>query len=275
MRRSRSVDIFNFSFLDVLACTIGLLIFIMVMVFILQTGGSVLADVTVVVQRRAQTRAELIHAAKNDEQLAEGLEQTLRTMPLAGPSALPAQRDRAVQVRDQAKAKFTVGQNALSEAEQDLQQARQLRTDRDRALADARREVDAAKAQRDQAASELEESKRKATPILKLEGAQGDAKDYSVLHVDCQADQCVIVKTDPQGHPIVVARVSSRTLAAADGAYQRAIATHNREDHPLVLFWVRADGIETFELAQSLLPAGMSHGYEPADASLKLDSMGK
>ena len=39
--RSRQVEIFNFSFLDILACTIGLLIFIMVMVFILQSGSPV------------------------------------------------------------------------------------------------------------------------------------------------------------------------------------------------------------------------------------------
>ena len=77
------MEIFNLSFLDILACTIGLLIFILVMVFILQSG-SPMANVGQLVARKRADASALRTAAERDTEIARGLEAQFDQMRQEG-----------------------------------------------------------------------------------------------------------------------------------------------------------------------------------------------
>ena len=103
--RTRQVEIFNFSFLDVLACTIGLLIFIMVMVFILQSGSAV-ADTGAIIGKKLRDASMLQASAARDAQIAQGLEAQLDQLRAPNMPDLTPQRDAARLARDAARANY-------------------------------------------------------------------------------------------------------------------------------------------------------------------------
>ena len=105
-RRARQVEIFNFSFLDILACTIGLLIFIMVMVFILESSSRV-ADSGAIISMKLRQAASLQSATARDTEIAAGLEVQLEKIQTPAILDLTPARDSARASRDAARAATT------------------------------------------------------------------------------------------------------------------------------------------------------------------------
>src|SRR4051812_1585201 len=106
-RRSRrkQVEIFNFSFLDILACTIGLLIFIMVMVFILQAGSPV-ADTGAIIAVKLERASTLQATADRDDVISDALEAQFEKIRDPNAPDLSPQRDAAHATRDAARAAY-------------------------------------------------------------------------------------------------------------------------------------------------------------------------
>ena len=71
-RRQREVEIFNFSFLDILACTIGLLLFILVMIFILQKAGP-LSDIHAMIQSKIRDARNIERQTREVQQVTAAL----------------------------------------------------------------------------------------------------------------------------------------------------------------------------------------------------------
>ncbi len=267
--RSRQVEIFNFSFLDILACTIGLLIFIMVMVFILQSGSPV-ADISAIVDRKAGEAATLQEAAARDARIAAGLEAELGRVIVPDQPDLSPQRDIAEAARDAARHAYENAAHQEAEAQARLNEAR-LARDRSAAsnLETARADLVAAHERNNRAQAALDAAmtpQDQPVVLMRVQRPGEGGQAFQVLHVDCHANQVILLKENG-GKLAEVGRTGVKELASARSAFQQIAAAQRRLNDPLVLFWVRPDGAETYEAARAELPSGTPFGYEPADAA--------
>jgi|GEM_PF-5985736 len=269
-RRPRQVEIFNFSFLDILACTIGLLIFIMVMVFILQSGSPV-ADTGAIVVRKLREASLLRTDAERDTQIAGGLEAQFDQVRVPEMPDLTRQRDAARSARDEAQANYDQAIRQVASAQAQLDDARLTQ---DRAVAAtlerAKTDLKVAADRHSQAEADLARlvAASKETPVVlsPYRRPGSPAEDFQVLHVDCRADGVVLLETDGNRKITQVGHTSANNLDDVQSDYQHTIASHAQLDHPLVLFWVRPDGVTTFTKAREQLPSGTPFGFEPANA---------
>jgi len=271
--RSRNVEIFNFSFLDILACTIGLLIFIMVMVFILQ-AGSPLVDMSAVVQRKQAAAAADSDAAGRDAAIAEALEAQLAQFTPPEDHGLSARRDAARAERDAARAVYAQRTQEARNARAQLDAAREIsRRDSLQAAQGRLKEAEARmkKAQHAMAAAKAPANDGRVTFLPRERPGEHNLGAYQVLHVDCQADKVVLLDVDASGITREMGHSPASTLADADSVFGKAVSRQQRFERPLVLFWVRPDGMVTFNRALAVLPEELPRGYEPADAAWHFD----
>ena len=267
--RSRQIEIFNFSFLDILACTIGLLIFIMVMVFILQSGSPV-ADTAAIVHRKSDEAQRQKLSADQDSAIASQLEEQLGHIHDSVKPDLRAGRDLAARQAETARAEY---QNVLAQlrtAEIELATARSERQRKsdanlqraESALKEARDRNDTAKADVAQAAG---------APVVEqlsfLRSRRGEetAEDYDVLHVDCRATSVAFLTSDADGTVHESESLPLSEVGDKDSVFQQRIAAHTLAQNPLVLLWVRPDGADTYKKVREALPEKCAFGYEPAD----------
>jgi hypothetical protein len=159
-------------------------------------------------------------------------------------------------------------------------------------VADAQGRIDIARLQRDHSASAIEHSKDDlAQAQVRLLQAQNDLKQamtesnrntivlspyqrpgyapehFEVLHVDCQREEVVMYKADQTGKVIEVGHSSADSLSDEGSEFERIVAAHRLLDHAIVLFWVRPDGLATFDAALQHLPDSTEYGSEPANAN--------
>ncbi len=209
-RTSREVEIFNFSFLDILACTIGLLIFIMVMVFILQTQSPV-ADTHAIARHRMDDAARLRRAAETDAQIVNALEVQLSRIHAPEAQHLEQQRETVQKARDAAKEEDERKRSELEAVRNQLiamQSARdQTRRQAQQSLAAARKHFDEIKGELDAATAALPPPGVALVPS-KHPGAQQDG--FNVLHVDCRSGEVVVFRVDEKGTIEVVGRTALR-----------------------------------------------------------------
>jgi len=267
--RGREVEIFNFSFLDILACTIGLLIFIMVMVFILQSSGPV-ADSGSLIERKLSDAAKAQKAAAHDSQITDALEAALDRVQVHGEPDLTPQRDAARSARDAARARFDQVTRELTAAQSSLDEAR-LSRDRSvtQSLDRAKADLASAQAARQRAESELADAHQAGNTnavILSPYRRPGQPDEaFQILHVDCQADNVILLKVN-NGKVVEVGRTALANIENPQSDFLRIILEHRLLDHALVLFWIRPDGYETYAAAVKNLPESTQYGFEPADA---------
>jgi hypothetical protein len=268
--RSRQIEIFNFSFLDILACTIGLLIFIMVMVFILQSGSPV-ADAGEIVRRKSEEARHDQESARQDEVIAAQLERQLARIHDSVKPDLRIARDAAAEQSNVRRAEYDEAVARLRVAEAELQTAlaeRQHKSDLDlqqaqAQLREARERNDAAKAALARVADAPVTERLHFLPSHK---AGDGVEDFQVVHVDCRADAVVFLQSDAAGNMRETDRCPASDLADKDSVFQRIIDQQAHAARPLVLLWVRPDGIDTFNRACRALPEGLAYGFEPANA---------
>lgn len=267
--RSREVEIFNFSFLDILACTIGLLIFIMVMVFILQTSSPIV-DADAITARKISDAQTIRLANQRDSEIINALEAQLDTLPVTVAPALGVKRDVARAARDQAEQIYA---ESLSDLEAAKAAVRAARMKRDQAVDDQNRQtqamLDSARARNVQAKAAFDEAE--ASPVRNKvlfsthRRPGGDDTDFQILHIDCRNSGVTVLRVADDGSVTEVGETAVDSLDDASSPFSTAVHRQRAQPNPLVLFWVRPDGMETFNAASRLVPAGMAQGSEPAD----------
>ncbi|HEY2588115.1 MAG TPA: hypothetical protein VGI81_20395 [Tepidisphaeraceae bacterium] len=273
--RSRQVEIFNFSFLDILACTIGLLIFIMVMVFILQSGSPV-ADTTAIINQRAEEMRQYQASADQDSAIAAQLEQQLSHIRDTVSPELRVARDDAARQNHARRAEYDQAIARLHGVEAELATARaERRRKSDAELRQAHVVLDAAVARNEAAkaavARAIDAPSVERLRFLPSRSAPEVTEDYRVLHVDCRATEVVFLERDSAGNMCESDRCAAAGLWEKDSAFSRLVYQHARAEHPLVLLWVRPDGIETFNRVMRAMPKGIACGYEPANSEWHFD----
>jgi hypothetical protein len=263
-KRSQEIEIFNFSFLDVLACTIGLLIFIMVMAFILQAGSPV-SDTAAVIRHRGEQIAALDAAADRDQQIAQSVEMELDKVVPTGDPQLVSGRNAARAARDAAKTASDSSFKAVAVAQAAVDQAAQHESEQAQAdLDQARRDLAAAQFKLVAAMNAAQFSHVTFLP-RKSDGSADDAR-VDVYHIDCQADHVVIYHGETNGALTEIATVASASVAEPDGAFQKTLSAVSSDAGKRLLFWVRPAGVATFNDVKALLAADTPYGFEPADA---------
>jgi exonuclease VII small subunit len=273
--RDREVEIFNFSFLDILACTIGLLIFIMVMVFILQSSGPV-ADSSALIERKLSEASQAREVATHDSQITDALEASLDRVQVPDEPDLKPERDAARDARDAAQAHYDQATRELTAAQSSLDEAR-LALDRSvaRSLDRANADLAAAQAAHRTAESELTDARQAANTnsvILSPYRRPGQPDEvFNILHVDCRADVVILLKVK-NGKIIEVGRTASNNIKNPQSDFLRIVLEHRLLDHALVLFWIRPDGYATYAAAVENLPESTEYGFEPADSDWSIQS---
>jgi hypothetical protein len=188
--RSRQIEIFNFSFLDILACTIGLLIFIMVMVFILQSGSPV-ADTSAILRHKSDEAQQQKHSAEQDSAIASQLEEQLSRIHDSVKPDLRGARDSAARETEAARAAYKNSLAELHTAQAELataQRMRQQKSDSDVEAAQARLKKAIADDEADKAGVAMAGSEPVVEQLRFLPrqqpGGEG-ADDHHVMHLDC------------------------------------------------------------------------------------------
>ena len=277
--RSRHIEIFNFSFLDILACTIGLLIFILVMVFILQSGSPI-ADTEAVIRRDVDAESAASLLAARDNQIAASLESQLARIHVSTDPSLLAEREASREARDAAKSAYEQERLEARRAEERLDEARRLQENRTSSdLREAEAKFDAATRQLHLAEEAITHARTAPTEnqvSLLPHARPEDAADvFQILHVECRADRVILLEVDRTGAGRKIGEASVHNLVDENSPFMQAVKREQGLPRPLVLFWVRPDGIRTFEKAAEALPAGLDRGYEPAEKDWILESRSK
>ena len=247
MRKRRQIAIFSFSFVDVLATTVGVLVFVL-LTAVLNVSGVV----TCSQWRRDAMEAESRH---NDaERNARAARRVYRRMSRRLETARMALADASESVR---------------EAQKRSSENRQLQAENE-AL---RAEVDRLTTRRDSHRRQLATLKRggRSTGARhRLPLAVGGAAAVPV-HVDCRKEGLVVLGTDVVAGRADRTACPSRQIADERGVFfllvDRVRSRKLMPDRQVLVFWVRPDGIESASKAtQVARAAGAPLGWEPADS---------
>ena len=266
MIQRRTASFANMSFLDLLACTLGALLFIMIILF-LQTAGYVAASAVDVpeAERLRRERDALMEENVRVQDRIAALEADLKT---------------TTEAREQVAADAEAGEEALEEQlrrrERELAAARadaepdRREAETETALArkredEARRRIDAAR----------EAASRTASKDDALVAVPDDTDDpvlrriNTFYHVVCERDHVMVNLVSPKaGAEFRDRKVAVTHLGTKGSAFAAALddVKANSRTHTVVL-WVRPDGIATSREAWKLAgEAGVTNiGDEPFD----------
>ncbi len=265
-RSARQVEIFNFSFLDILACTIGLLIFILVMIFLLQSATR-LTDYKKIIQTRMKALREVQAEAKSTAHIASSIESQLSKMrDRRDPRLLlllKAAREEMRRARQDAHVHTTElsSLQAGIESQQAVytQQTQVTLNSLDSKLATVMRKL--AKLQEDQSAA------RKANAYASVFFQPMNThsrKHFNILHILCSSRGLQILDVHHNGGVSVALMTPTDEIGDSDSAYRLAVAAISERHNPLVIFWIYAGGVDAFNQAKAEIPSGVHYGYEPA-----------
>lgn len=271
-RPNTSVEIFNFSFLDVLACTIGLLLFILVMVFVVQMNPRTVADVQDRIQQKNDnTKQQLQSSVMNAQTLVQTLEQQLADLPSSVDQDLQRRYGELTRQRAELQTKLDKliaaeqkQQTTDDSAKRDLNELQKETQRLNESLKDAR-------AKQLAAIESTDKAKLQNQGVVRLKGPAGAGNGYSLLHVDCQKERVVLMTMGDDGRLTVIGTTATSDLDDFSTPFARTMSKHRLANRPLVLFWIRPDGMATFGKAKECAPSGLDIGYEPADAQWRFD----
>lgn len=244
-RPTQEIEIFNFSFLDILGCTIGALIFVLLVTMVGDMAQSAAMAAALVAppkddpkkidaERRArQARDEQDRKRRQDEEtlkrtiadLKKRIAEAQRRMPVPSQSpsapALPVVTEKDVQV--------------------------------------ARAELEALRKQREALETTLARRTRSVMIPQAIQGQGGGA--YKPIHVECIGGGVTI-------HP---GRTFDPTGAIGGALVLLVERLKSDTEHSLVL-WVRPDGVEAFDWASRLARrADIRVGWEPLEQDWDVD----
>ncbi len=265
-RRFRQVEIFNFSFLDVLACTIGLLIFILVMIFILQSAGP-LTDYKHLIESQTRSLHDTHNQIRSTAAISASMAAELMAMPdrrdphlvallaAARVTLAQARRKAAARTADLAQVQAHIDAQRAVYQQQTQVTLHTLRTSLAREmarLATLQGEISAAK-------------KSDAADRIFFEPAdKRAAAKFHIMHVLCAGRGLAVLHLNARGGASIGRITPGYAVTEPTSAYGRAVARLDRHHAPLIIFWMYSTGVRNFDRARVNLPADMHYGYEPA-----------
>ncbi len=265
-RNARQVEIFNFSFLDILACTIGLLIFILVMIFLLQSATR-LTDYKKIIQTRKKALREVQMEAKSTAIIASSMEAQLSRMPDRRNPQLLLLLRAASEERNRARQDASVQTAELSSLETGIESQQAQYTQLTHAmlnslrskLATAMRQL--AKLQDEQLSAKKQDLSSQVffQPVHTTHN-----RHFNILHILCSSRGLQILDVHKNGGVSVDLMTPTSEIGDSDSAYRLAVAAISEQPDPLVIFWIYSDGIDAFNEAKAEIPSGVHYGYEPA-----------
>ena len=242
--RRRPIQVFNFSFLDILATTIGVLLFILLLSVLQQSGWG---DVVQWQEKLRQAQSDREDAVAAGQRAIAQQEAARRELEEARQAAAGAATEAAALAREseriEARIKTTRdGMETLSARKSELE----------RRTVELRASVDAPELER------------------KLPKAAGGAEAEPV-HVDCGNGALVIMGTDLTlpGRPRETVPISD--IPRPDSAFGRLMRDVKENSvagrAQVIVLWVRPDGIDTADKAiEAARRADVPLGWEPANA---------
>ena len=258
MRRRREVSIFSFAFLDILATTIGVLIFLLLLAAVDQSG----------IAEAQKLEQMLVHARTRSASAQQQVRQAEQELAQKRAAARAAQRELSNLARPTPRA--SAGELLTKERARCRLQSQELE-----------RKIDAAKQRLERA------NKNVASHQAALNNAHGRGQtrhlpeavggaDTIAVHVDCRKDSLVILGAQPGAWAAPRQTCPKDALASSTSPYQKLIAqVKQSQAQPKgklsIVLWVRPDGIGAADKALALaLRQGVPIGLEPADADWKL-----
>ncbi len=265
-RRARQVEIFNFSFLDILACTIGLLIFILVMIFLLQSSTR-LTDYKKIIQNKMKVVREIQRETQSATVIEQSMKAQLSKMKDArDPKLLRLLRNarqNMMLARENSEVKVSELSNLDAEIESQqavysqetvvtLKNLQQSLTAATQKLARLRQR-------------ELAEKTNDFTSHMFVRLAKGKTGGvYTIMNVLCAANGLSVLKVDKLGKASIASVTDPASIGDNDSAFQQALVALRSHRRPLVIFWINTGGISAFRQAKDDIPSGIKYGYEPA-----------
>ncbi len=265
-RNARQVEIFNFSFLDILACTIGLLIFILVMIFLLQSATR-LTDYKKIIQTKMKALREVQAEAKSTAHIADSIASQLSKMrDRRDPQLLlllQAARKEMRRARQDANARTA----ELSSLQTGIESQQAIYTQKTKITLKSLRAILATAMKKLAKLQEEQSAKTRANAhsnVFFQPVNSHSRKHFNILHILCSSRGLQILDVHKNGGVSVALMTPTDEITDSDSAYRLAVAAISEKHNPLVIFWIYADGIGAFNLAKGEIPAGVHYGYEPA-----------
>ncbi len=265
-------SIFSVSFLDLLACTLGSLLFIMILLFMHTTN---MIDPTAappaVRQIENQLKEATGAAAEQEKALDDAARQTAKVMTelasakeeekrlneLMGASPMDRERLMRGQVAD-VDAKLTAADKDLAELKRQLEEERAKRERVERTR---------------QAIAKSAAEGRKISVPVRGSGNPMAANFTNIYHVICSKDGVAITHESATGASKAEGvRVPRGELKERASAFMAAVGDVrlNSKTHTMIL-WVRPDGLDTYSQAKNVADESkINVGDEPADADWEL-----
>jgi hypothetical protein len=250
MKKRRQVQLFNFSFVDILATTIGVLLFILIMA-VLNLSGVV-------------AHAEWAHQATVAGQKVDDLKGKL--------AGAQAAYDQAVADNTAAMNAAAGDNSAIADQISDLARRNRELDTANQALRDKLGQLqDQAAKLKDQkqtlAAASEEDTPANAGQYI-LPQAHGGAKAIPV-HVDCRADGLIVIGRDVKSPRSQRITIPSDAIAASDGEFRNLVAQVAGKQHgpgrEVLVLWIRQTGIvNAYAAIKIAKDAGAPLGWEPA-----------
>ena len=248
MRKRREVLIFSFSFIDILATTIGVLLFIMLMAILNQSG--ITAD------------SEMDEELKTARQKLANAEQSLHVAEQAFAKAWDDAQD--ARQHDSGGAQRPSRAATLAE---EIRAAETQNMELERRMANARKS--AANLQNDIEARRNALGSVDGTAMLpKVKGGSA-AKP---MHVDCRPDNLLILGdlNDPQGRLHTLCHLDN--IKQPNSSFAQFVhrvkrtASQPGAQREVVVLWIRPGGSKVADHAIGVArEAGVAIGWEPAD----------
>jgi len=242
------VRLFNFSFVDILATTIGVLLFILLMAVVNQSGLLAHSRWTRAVARAKAGVAKAAEAEKEGKARYEAaLERTKGAVAKIPPNAA------------------AVAKRAQEIAEQNTRLAAESRAVRNEV-----RTLRAGKAAAEREIARLKKSESEGKR-LKLPVAARKGNEVAV-HVDCRRDGLVIIGSDPTKGAESRDRCPTRRIGDANSAFGRLlkrvreVRNSGQAREAVLVLWIRPDGIAAADAAiRAAEEANVPLGWEPAE----------
>jgi hypothetical protein len=251
MRKSRSVQLFSFSFVDILATTIGVLLFILLMAVVNQSG---LVEHEMRKRELEEAKAAAA-AAEQAERDAEAKFRKARERVKRATSQVPP--DAAATAK---QAEALADENAALAAKNDAAR-KQVN-----ALSDQQAELRVKLARFRRELARPEDTNRYVLPKAR----EGSSK--VAVHVDCRADGLAIIGSTVAGGGERRAFCPADRIGSGRSVFGRLLSRLKQgagsrpgQEQVLVL-WIRPDGISTSKAAmKAAKSADVPLGWEPAD----------
>ncbi len=258
-RRSREIEIFSFSFLDILACTVGALIFIVVMVVCTTADTRGLLQAKQAFEEAKARKSSVETAVEKASGEAAQAEKNLADTKRKNPAAELVQSARDQTQRAEAQIKEQQEQTAQARAGIEKLETEQAQQQEEKDKAAGRVEV--LKGQLSQRGKDESSGK-----ILKMDFEE---KKLIPNVVECAASG-VINHGSPGKR--TKEETPQKSLATQESAFrQMLVRIKNSRTKEYVVFLVRPDGLDAFEKARELAKAlQVTMGWEPVNADWEI-----